>query len=393
MTPRPNVSSHHNPVVGFFYHVLLPHMSSLRRFFPIFILVSVFAAFFISHRSTYLSSFDPQFWLNRYQQSTYVKGDKGEVILSDAEYYRIRGYLYLKDLVSPADLAPSHPPLGQYLLGLSIFIYGNPFVISFIFGAIAILLIFLLALKLSSRPWIALLVSLAVFFEPMFNASLTDSMLDLFLLVFSLATIYYYLRWLDHPRFLYLLLSQFMLGLSFATKFFPTTLPLFSALMLTTLFTKDFQRFKSHIVSLIFIPLAYLLGHFTYFFHQTSLLEFFRFQRYINAWWAGSPQVAPFSVWDLIYFNRWHTWWGSQSILPSQDWWAGWPILISAGLLSLPLLHLLKRRSFLSLLPLYATLFFSLILFSFEAVYPRHLFLVLPLCYLLLVNVIKKPTP
>jgi hypothetical protein len=97
-----------------------------------------------------------------------------------------------------------------------------------------------------------------------------------------------------------------------ATKFFLGGLPLVVALLGATVFTGDFKRFKQHIFALIFVGVGFALGHLTYFYYHPSLLDLFRYQRYLLSWWAGSPQVPPFQVWDLIFANRWHTWWGTK---------------------------------------------------------------------------------
>jgi hypothetical protein len=34
-----------------------------------------------------------------------------------------------------------------------------------------------------------------------------------------------------------------------------------------------------------------------------------------------------FTVWDLIFFNRWHVWWGNSEIIRDANWSVSWPIV------------------------------------------------------------------
>ena len=34
----------------------------------------------------------------------------------------------------------------------------------------------------------------------------------------------------------------------------------------------------------------------------------------------------PFSFWDLLLFNKWHTWWGTREIISDVQWIIIWPI-------------------------------------------------------------------
>lgn len=334
------------------------------------------------NRSTFTQKFDPEFSKDRYFNSRYVKGGLGEYTLSDEELYVIEGYFLVGEKYDLHNLTPGHPPLGKYFIGLSIGLFKNPYWFNLLFGLITLWLFYQVSRLLKLSPLISLIITLFLLLESLFREQLNTSLLDIYLLAFSLTAIYFYFNWLNKPLNKYLYLSQFFLGLTLASKFFPTALPLIGALILTTVLTGKFPRFISHIISLPFIGIGFLVGHLSYFFYHFSPLEFIKYQRYIISWWAGSPQVPPLQVWDLIYANRWHTWWGREEILSTTYWWFGWPVIFTLALLSLPLIYYAKKLR-PQTIALYLWLIFSLFLFSFEAIYPRHLLLILPAVYLL----------
>lgn len=335
----------------------------------------------IPNLSLYTTPFNAQKAQDRYFNSAYIKGDKADYILSDGELYATEGYFLISQGKDIKKLTPGHPPLGKYLIGLSIKLFNNPYWFNLTAALLTIFVLFHLTKLFFNSSLPPPLISLIFTFEPLFTSQFTKSMLDIYLLLFSLSSLYFYLKWLKNNQLSSILISQFFLGLSFAGKFFPTSAPLATALLITTLLTGSFARFKHHILGLLAIPAAFMLAHFTFFIHHPSLIDFARYQRFLISWWAGSPQVNPGLVWDLIFFNRWHTWWGA-GVISTPTWWLGWPISITLSLLSLPILKLtrLYRQKHL---PPYLWLVLCLLMFSFEAIYPRHLLIILPASYLL----------
>lgn len=365
-------------------------MNSFIKRLPLLILAGLILAFIFLHRQVLTSTYDAPYWLDHLYHSAYYQGDKAAFILSDADYYAVRGYLLIHDFIDPASLPPSHPPLAQYLLGLSTAIFANPYIISLLAGLLTLFIFYRITQFIFHSTFLSSLLTLILFIEPIFNSQLTDSMLDIFLLLFILTSLLFYLYWQKNNRPAYLLLSQLFLGLAAATKFFPTVAPFMAALLFTTILTGNFKKFLHHLFALSFIILGFTLGHFSYFYYHLNPLDFIRYQRYVISWWAGSPQVPPLLVWDLLFFNRWHTWWGNQMIQSIPEWHLNWPVLSIISFLSLPLVFL--RKTFTpSILPLFFSLIFALLLFSFEAVYPRHLFLLIPLIYLLPLFIIYNP--
>lgn len=368
--------------------ILIPDiMSSVTKIHLIYIAIFALASLYLNRylltAPINLSDLDA-----RYQASNYVRGDKSDQTLSDADYYLIRGYKFVTG-TKLTDMPPSHPPLVQYLYGLFLNLRLSPYWVSLVFAITSLILFSRLLLHLKTGSW-GLLALILFSLEPLFRADIADTMLDLPHLTFILSSLYFYLLFRKNHRFLHIALSSSFLGLAFATKFFPAGISLLGAIYLATLLSKDFKLFKYHTLSLVLIVVTFSLGHLTFFFYDTPL-AFIRFQRYVNSWWAGSPQIPPFIVFDLIFKNRWHTWWGTGGVTTVPHWSLTWPIVFLLGLVSLPRKILFRQKISPSHLLLYFHLLITLFLFSFTAVYPRHLLVVLPTAYILSLWVRMKP--
>lgn len=355
------------------------------KFWSKLIFVFLFAylvIFFWTNKNIYLQKYDYPSWQNRYDQSQYAQGDKSSYILSDSDLNTLRGYLYLNKGIDMEKFIPGHPPLASYLFGISIAVFNNQYVISLIFGVLCLFVFYKVCFLLTRHELVSLIITLLLSLEPIYRNQLNDSMLDIFQLTFGLTALYYFLVWLKKGKISPLLISQIFIGFTISTKFFISGASLPIALAVSTVFLNNFGKFKQYILSLPFVGLGYLIGHLTYFFYHPSLISFIKYQRYIINWWFGSPQTPPLKVWDLIFFNRWHVWWGDTAVISTGEWRITWPVVISLSLLSI-FLFLTKKITSKYYLPVFLWLFFSLLLYSFEAVYPRHLLFIFPAAYLL----------
>ena len=56
-----------------------------------------------------------------------------------------------------------------------------------------------------------------------------------------------------------------------------------------------------------------------------SLFQILAVQKYIFTY-HQTKIIAPFSFWDLLLLNRWHTWWGTKEIIRDIQWIIIWPV-------------------------------------------------------------------
>jgi hypothetical protein len=338
------------------------------------LLLAIFARLvflFYTDFALYTTPFNIASLEDKYFTSSYILGDKASHTLSDADLYVVEGNMLVNQGKDLEKLTPGHPPLGKYIIGLSQKFFHNPYVFQFVSFALVLFVFF----NLSNSLFLTLILS----FEPLLVSQINKTLLDTYLLVFQLAAIWFFLKFLKQkkPKFATALFISFFIGLSLATKFFPVSFPLVVSLVLFTLISGNFKKFTQLTLSLPFAGLAFLLGHLSYFVHHPSLILFIKYIRYQINWWAGSPQVAPFSIFKIIFSNQWSTWWG-EGIIKVKDWWLGWPILTSLALVSF-------QNKFL-----FVYLIISLFFLSFQAVFPRHLLSIMPIIYLLAYGTINR---
>jgi hypothetical protein len=347
-----------------------------------FLIIFNIISFVWQNRESYLQKYDYVYWQYRFDQSQYAQGDKSSYILSDSELNTLRGYLYVEKGIDMEKFIPGHPPLASYLLGISIAIFNNQYIASLIIGVVSLFFLYKICILLTGIKFMSLVITLLFSLEPIFRSQLNDSMLDIFQMCFGLIAAYYFLVWIKYNRIIGLILSQIFIGFVLSTKFVLSGAPLPMALAISTILLNNFQKFKKYIFTLPLIAIGYLIGHITYFFYHISLVSFIKYQRYIIDWWFGSAQTPPFQVWDMIFFNRWHTWWGNMDVVSIDIWRITWPTVFLLSLLSL-LLIIFRRLNSKYIIPLYLWLIISLLLYSFATVYPRHLLYIFPVAYIL----------
>lgn len=100
-----------------------------------------------------------------------------------------------------------HPPLGKYLIALSIYLFGDyptnwryPSIFS---GVLLLLLIYLITLKITSNQYLSLLTILLASLDQLFKVMASIAMLDIFVALFTALTVLL----LIHKRFYLSLLS------------------------------------------------------------------------------------------------------------------------------------------------------------------------------------------
>jgi hypothetical protein len=342
----------------------------IKRFLCLALIVRVIFLFW-TNLPIYTTSFDISKLEEKYFKSSYILGDKADFTLSDANLYAVEGNMLVSHAKDLEKLTPGHPPLGKYIIGLSQRLFANPYVFQFI-SFVMVLFVFLLISK-------SIFLTLILSFEPLLVSQVNRTLIDIHLLVFQLTSILFFLKFIKNKEnnFFQISLSWFFLGLAFATKFFPVSAPLAVTLVLFTVFSGDFKKFTQLILSLPSAGIAFMLGHISYFIHHPSLIYFVKYIRYQINWWAGSPQVPPFSIFKIIFQNKWPTWWG-EGVIKVKEWWLGWPIFTSLALFS-------YQNRFLFL---YLTV--SLFFLTFQAVFPRHLLSIVPIIYLLAYGTINR---
>jgi len=99
----------------------------------------------------------------------------------------------------------------------------------------------------------------------------------------------------------------------------------------------------------------------------------------------GEKGIA-FSVWEMIFSGKWHTWWGGEEKV--LEWNFLWPLSFISALYYIYKI-ICKRRLYKSKL-LGFWIFIYLLFLSFVPVCPRYLLTILPFMYVITVWIITK---
>ena len=122
------------------------------------------------------------------------------------------------------------------------------------------------------------------------------------------------------------ILTSAMLGFVISIRFFILGVILIITMVLYFLIKKQFN--KRFIVFLTTLPIAVcilLASYLRTIQLGSSILQIFGIQKYIY-YYHKSQLSLPFSFWDLLLFNKWHTWWGTREIISDVQWIIIWPI-------------------------------------------------------------------
>lgn len=255
----------------------------------IFISIAVrLIIFLVLHNNYFLRPFDPVYFGKLYSESQYVLGDLSKGGIGDDGLYAYAGYHYVFNRGNVADINFEHPPLGKYLIGLSILIFRNENVINIIYFTLILLVTYKIAIFLFHDDLLAIISAAILSFDPLINDHLIRSLLDLPFTLFFLTALYMFLKALKKTNYLYL--SFFFWGAAFATKFFPFFIIIYLYLLVTFyLFQK--KKIFSFIKASLIVPVFYLVIHISFFIYHPSLLEFIRHKKWMVAWWRGSPII------------------------------------------------------------------------------------------------------
>jgi len=268
-----------------------------------------------------------------YYGSQYVE-KKNPGIMPDQTFESFMAAAFLYG-TNPIMVTHDQPPLGRYLLSLSIILFQNVSTIVVIFFFSSAFLIFLIANQVLKNPFLALIPFGIFINEPLILGQLTTTpLLEPVQLPFIFAAIYFFIRGVSSKNYLkWFILCAFMIGFVISIRFF--VLGLFLALSMIAYFIIKRKLEKKFISFLLVLPIAVavlLLSYTKTIQDGSSIFHIFGIQKYIY-YYHKSELIAPLTVWDLLIFNKWHTWWGNHAISFDPSWIVFWPIALFCSII------------------------------------------------------------
>ncbi len=293
---------------------------------------------------------------------------------------------------NPILIIHDQPPLGRYITALSIFLFDNANTLTLPLLVISLVGVFLIS-KLVIKNTLVSLLPVGMFAnEPLFLSKLNYvPLLEPIQLPFIIFALYFFVRGIIEKKSIWwFILTSFMLGFVISIRFFVLGGVLLAS-MLGYISIKR-QLYKKTLLLLTTIPLSLLVLVLSY--AKTlqagyNVLQIFGIQKYILAY--HKSQVSyPFSFWDLLLFNRWHTWWGSHAILQDPEWIILWPIASFLTLFYL-MAVLTKKLQFFEVEKIILFWIFGYsIMLSIGETSTRYFLPILPFLYILGVSFVYK---
>lgn len=337
-------------------------------------------------RSAFTEKYDISYWKDRYEHSQYQLPLSKRIVGDDGLYAYI-GYQLVKG-GNPAGENAQAPPIGKYLIGLSILIFRSPVYYAFFLGLGSIVIFYFLSRFFLKNNIDAVFVSTLLLLDPLYFSQLWKPWLDIAQLFFLLLNLLFLIcmeKSTLRRRIIYAVLGGFSLGFFIETKT-PILLPIILSIETIYFLRKGFK--KEYVVFLIGIILAIFSAYTKYFLLGHSLIDFLKLQKYIVSFWLQTKlDVHMNAIWQTLLFGKFpHITTGIPSIVP--EWWIIWPIITILGVSAIYWIFSKKD----SLIWKGGAVFIlgSLIIYTFIPSYPRYLLIVLPFLYLFSIKALNN---
>ncbi len=345
----------------------------------------------LSLKEKYTSS---NYWQNYkglekvYYDSIY-KNKKG-IWLPDETLYSYIGGALVKGK-SPIFLNPEVPPFGTYLIGLSALIFNNQHIIILFFAVLDLYLIYLLGKQIYSY-YITPIIPVVLFsLEPMFkNQLIYTPLLDIIQLSFLLGIFYFFNKFIlsKHNSIKYILIVNILLGFFIATKFFGTGFAVVLAIIFTLFMYSEFRKIKLFLFTLPIAVFVLYLNYIKVLIDGYPLNRFLGIQRWIFEYNQGHV-TQPFTIWSLIFFNKWYVWFGNKQVISDPQWLITWPVITTISIITM-LISFIKKNIKKELAILLFWILIYLILMSFVQASARYLIILIPFLYLVSIYAIEQ---
>ncbi len=365
-----------------------------RILFLFLVLVIVFnlSSIVFSHSANFLSQ---DFWKRfpslklTYLNSQYVnKHSKGWI--PDETVNAYAGGAYIKG-IPPILIAPDTPPFGRYLIGLSATLFNNENLIILLSAIISLIFLYLLGVQIFSNRTLALIAPALFSFEPIFkNQLIYTPLLDIIQLWEILGCFYFFNKGITSKKntVVNFIIANVLLGFFISTKFFATGLTIIFSSIIVLFFLKNVKKLKVIFLMIPIAPIILLLSYVKVFSLGYSFKAFLGIQKWVFLY-HKSQLILPFSIWPLLFLNKWYVWYGSKSVISDSQWQITWPIVGVITIITIALYFLKKipQKKELNVLIVWTILY--ILFFSFGQITSRYLIIYLPILYLISIYGLK----
>lgn len=317
-----------------------------------------------------------------YYNSQYVKKNNPKII-TDEGFEEFAGGAFLKGL-NPILITHDHPPLGRYIISLSILLFNNSKIIIIPLLALGLAGVFLISKSIIKDNLLSLIPLVVFVNEPLFFEKLTYVPIpEAVLFPFIIWCLYFYIKYISKKRLIHTIAGSILLGCVISIRVFTVGLSILAGVFLYYLLKRKID--KNFIQFLLTLPLAGIVLGISYtrtIIDTGNPFVVFGIQKYILAY-HSSKFILPFTFWDLILFNRWHTWWGDMAITSDDIWMITWPISITIVIFT-SIYRFRKKDKFITgelIISLFLLIYCGMLSLSYTST--RYFMPIIPLLYIL----------
>lgn len=355
-------------------------MKKLIRWVFLFFLILTVGYF---NRWIFVYKFEPEYWENYYYTSQWnIPNSKREI--SDDGLYRYIGYRLVTG-ENTFNVNYWIPPMGKYWYGVGARYLGNPYLISFAFYLLSILVFGLLSRLIFKNIYLAWLSLYLWTLNPIIVEQVWQTMLDLPMTLFFLTHIYFLFRFEKEKTTQTLVLSAIFLGLTAGTKpaYFIPMIGLIDWWWIWQ--SEKNNRIKNLLLYLFFVFGGYALAYTCYFIVHPNPIPWIRLHQKVIDFQLLNSQGGNHDVINLfrtIFLAKFKGFWVGGKEMVFENWSLIFPIgtiLLVKNMLFFK--KILKQKPQV----LYLTLigFFYLLMCLNIEFWPRYLVLLIPILIIL----------
>lgn len=325
-----------------------------------------------------------------YNSSQYIQKHPKAIITDDVVYSYNAGRFIQG--INPILVNPEVPPLGKYIISASILMFKNENTFNLIAHILFFPLFYILSYIVLKNHVLAVIPPALFSLEKIYeNQIITTPILDILQLDFLLLSFIMFLLAMSKKKNYtwILVVSVFFLGCFISTKFFVSGIVV-AATYITTVFLMAKQKLIKLLFCFLIPPVVLIATYSKLFFLGYSIREILGIQKWVFLYNTGHLGSPPFTVWDLLLFNRWHTWWADYEIITDSQWSIVWPIISIASLLTILWLgkeSILKKKPIV-LIMIWVILY--LMFLNVGQITSRYFIILLPFLYVLSVFGIRR---
>ncbi|OGH43924.1 MAG: hypothetical protein A3J14_01900 [Candidatus Levybacteria bacterium RIFCSPLOWO2_02_FULL_37_18] len=327
---------------------------------------------------------------SNYYSSQYVKKDHPNIIPDNA-LEAFAGGIFLKGL-NPILIVHDQPPLGRYIISFSILLFDNVSTIPVFLHLLSVVGLLLISKKIF-RKFLPAVIPVGIFVSQSFflnemNVAPTLEPIQLPFIIFSL---YFFIKGIEEKKDIpWFILSAIMVGFVISIRFFSLGVALVASMSSCILITERMRKKTIHFFLVLPLSILVLLLSYTKtIVSGYSILQIFGIQKYMLLY-HQSKFTLPLTVWDLLMFNRWHTWWGNRAISKDPEWSVFWPISTILSFLNIIGFSLKKFHLSISEKVLSFWIVWYMILLSLGYSSTRYFLPLIPFLYMLGFAVLYK---